>query len=263
MNKTPCKIVSWNINSIRSKIDHVLEFLKEHDPDILLLQETKCENHQFPHQEFASLPYNISIHGEKSYNGVAIFSKYVIDEVKTDFPGNPCAHQARFIEVTCMMPIGYSRIICVYVPNGGEVDSDKFKMKLDFYDALTSYLKSIQSREENVIIGGDFNVAPFDIDCYDPKALENTTCATLVEKQKFRTILNYGYHDLYRIHAPKMQEFSWWDYRAGAFQRDNGMRIDMILANSLGADKMSDFIMDKSYRAKDKPSDHIPIIAIF
>lgn len=263
MNTSPFKIVSWNINSIRSKIEHVLEFLKEHDPDILMLQETKCEDHQFPHDSFADLPYNILVHGEKSYNGVAIFSKYVIDEVKTNFPANPCNHQARFIEIKTMTPIGYSRVICVYVPNGGEVDSDKFKMKLDFYDALTSYLKSIQTREENVLVGGDFNVAPFDIDSYDPRALDNSTCCTLIEKQKFRTILNHSYHDLYRMAKPSSQEFSWWDYRAGAFQRNNGLRIDMILGNSVAANKLSNFIMDKSYRAKDKPSDHIPIIAIF
>lgn len=263
MTISPLKIVSWNINSIRSKINHVLEFLKEHDPDILLLQETKCENHQFPHENFSATPYNVSIHGEKSYNGIAIFSKFIIEEVKTDFPGNPCSHQARFMEIACNTHIGYSKIICVYVPNGGEVGSDKFSLKLDFYDAFTCYLKSIKSREENIIIGGDFNVAPFDIDVFDPSALENTTCSTLIEKQKFRQILNLGYHDLYRICAPNTQEFSWWDYRAGAFQKNQGMRIDMILGNSAAADKISSFIMDKSYRAKDKPSDHIPIIAIF
>lgn len=263
MTTSPFKIASWNINSIRSKIGHVQEFLKEHDPDILLLQETKCENHQFPHDDFSTTPYNISIHGEKSYNGVTIFSKFIIDEVKTDFPNNPCSHQARFIEIACNTPIGYSKIICVYVPNGGEVGSDKFKLKLDFYDALTDYLEEIKSREENIIIGGDFNVAPFDIDVYDPAALEQTTCSTLIEKQKLRCLLNFGWHDLYRIQAPKTQEFSWWDYRAGAFPRNNGMRIDMILANSIATDKLSNFIMDKSYRAKDKPSDHIPIIAIF
>lgn len=257
------KLVTWNVNSIRSRIEHMQNFLQSHDPDLMLIQETKCENHQFPHSEFAGPAYNIKIHGQKSYNGVAIFSKFAVDDVKTDFPGNPCPEQARFIEITCNTKSGYSRIICVYVPNGGDVDSEKFLMKLDFFDALNDYLTSISKLDENVIIGGDFNIAPFDIDVYSPKDLANSTCFTLEEKQKFRTILNSGYQDLYRLHRPEEQEFSWWDYRGGSLPKNEGMRIDMILGNNIASSKLSDCYIDKSFRLKDKASDHAPVIAIF
>lgn len=257
------KIATWNVNSIRSRLGHVTDFLQEQDPCILLLQETKCTNDQFPHEQFSALPYNISIYGQKSYNGVAIFSKYPIDEVKTDFAGNPCPEQARFLEITCQTPIGYSRIISVYVPNGGEVASDKFAMKLEFLSALTSYLSTIENADENLIIGGDFNVAPFDIDVYDPAALVNTTCFTEVEKNKMRILLNEGFEDLYRLKHPDEQEFSWWDYRAAGFARNLGMRIDFLLGNGNVLGKLRACYMDKSHRGKPQPSDHIPVVAHF
>lgn len=257
------KIATWNINSIRSRINAVQKFLEIEKPDILLLQETKCENHQFPESDFAHLPYNIKIHGQKSYNGVAIFSKLQIDEVKTDFPNNPCKDQARFIEITCDTNIGYARIISVYVPNGGEVNSDKFELKLQFFDELIKYLESLKNIDENIIIGGDFNVAPFDIDVYSTKDLENSTCFTLIEKQKMRMLLNSGYQDLYRLHYPIKQEFSWWDYRGGSLQKDHGLRIDMILANNKAISHLSDCYINKSVRLEEKASDHAPVIAIF
>ncbi len=262
MNQTHLKIATWNINSIRSRLEHLTSFLEEQNPDILLLQETKCTDDQFPHEDLSSFPYNISISGQKSYNGVAILSKYPIDEIKTDLPGSPCQEQARFIEVTCRADIGYTRIISVYVPNGGEVGSDKFAMKLDFLDALTSYLNKINREDENLIIGGDFNVAPFDIDVYSPELLQNTTCCTEVEKKKMRTLLNSGFEDLYRLTNQNDQGFTWWDYRAAGFQRDLGMRIDFLLANRLGASKVVDCYVDLATRKKQKPSDHAPLIAL-
>lgn len=257
------KVVTWNINSIRSRLEHVLLFLQQEMPDILLLQETKCENEQFPDEAFAASPYNILKCGQKSYNGVAIFSKMPVDLVKTTFPNNPCEDQARFIEVTCKTSIGYSRIISVYVPNGSEIGSDKFATKLKFYDAITAYLASIKCHDEHLIIGGDFNVAPFDIDVHSHKDLENSLCFTEIEKSKFRSLLNQGFEDLYRLCKPRDQEYSWWDYRAGAFARNLGMRIDMILAVPRTADVLADCYVAKSYRELDKPSDHAPVVGVF
>jgi exodeoxyribonuclease-3 len=318
------KIATWNVNSIRSRLEHVSDFLSNQNPDILLLQETKCTDDQFPHDQFSPMPYNISIHGQKSYNGVAIFSKYPIDEVKNNFDGNPIPDQARFLEITCDTPVGYSRIISVYVPNGGEVGSDKFAIKLDFLDGLKAYLDSIQSEDENLIIGGDFNVAPFDIDVYDPEVLKNTTCCTEVEKERMRVFLRHckeSYRasaeydkeviqseyfidkmpeytaskpskmvnhstglprqsltpsltllprndeatliDLYRIANPDLQEFSWWDYRAAGFARNHGLRIDFLLSNASAAKKLKECYIDKSYRSLEKPSDHVPVVAVF
>ena len=263
MNDNLFKIATWNVNSIRSRLDHATDFMQAENPDILLVQETKCTNDQFPHDRFAHMPYNISVHGQKSYNGVAIFSKYPIDDVKTDLPNSSCAEQARFLEITCYTPIGYSRIICVYVPNGGEVDSDKFVMKLKFLDALTAYLTSIKSPDENLIIGGDFNVAPFDIDVYDPKALVNTTCFTEIEKQKMRGLLNQGFEDLYRLLHKDEHGFTWWDYRAAGFPRNLGLRIDALLGNHNAASKLSECYVAKAYRALEKASDHAPLVAKF
>ena len=257
------KVVSWNVNSIRSRLEHVLSFLVNEEPDILMLQETKCEDEQFPDEAFADLPYNISKSGQKSYNGVAILSKLLIDEVKVIFPKNPCEEQARFIEVACQTSIGYSRIISVYVPNGSEVGSEKFTTKLEFYDALTEYLVSIRSSDEHLIVGGDFNVAPFDIDVYSTEALENALCFTQMEKQKMRALLNQGFEDLYRLYAPSEHGFSWWDYRGGSLQRDLGIRIDMILAGAHTANLLSSCYVAKAYRELDKASDHAPVVAIF
>ena len=173
------KIASWNVNSIKARLENVLKWIEANNPDILMLQELKCEESAFPYDAFSHLSYNYAIVGQKTYNGVAILSKYPIDEIKCDLPGSPCHDQARFVEIGFNGPFGYVRAINVYAPNGGEVGSDKFDIKLKFLPALQDYLRSIQSYEENIVIGGDFNVAPFDIDVYDFKELENSTCFTL------------------------------------------------------------------------------------
>lgn len=257
------KIAAWNINSVKMRIEHLTSFLQEHKPDILLLQELKCETAQFPEAELSSFGYNHYVLGQKSWNGVAILSKFPADEVKYSFVGNPCEEQARFIEITCKTPIGFARVISLYAPNGGEVDGDKFELKLKFFDALSKYLESIRSFDEKLFIGGDFNIAPFDIDVHSQKELQNSTCFTHVERQKMRTILNIsGLNDLYRLSHPDKKEFSWWDYRAGAFEQNKGLRIDFILASSNAITKMPECYIDYHARTKNKPSDHAPVVAV-
>lgn len=258
------KIATWNINSVKMRLSHLREFLLAANPDILLLQELKCETNKFPYEELADLPYNIYVHGQKSYNGVAIVSKFPADDINAisyDFFGNPCPQQARFIEASFQTPIGFCQVASLYAPNGGEVDSDKFQLKLEFYDALIAYVESQKSFDKKLIIGGDFNIAPFDIDVYSPISLAQTTCCTKREKQKIRTLLNYGLEDLYRLAHPQQQEFSWWDYRAGAFEQNKGMRIDMLLASSNVADRLHNCYIDYQLRAKTSPSDHAPVVA--
>ena len=255
------KIVTWNVNSVNVRLQHLIELIQKHDPDIICLQELKCINENFPTEALSHLPYNLYFHGQKSYNGVAILSKIPADDIKRDFPSNPIPEQARFIEATFNTEIGYARVISLYAPNGGEVGSDKFKIKLEFYDAFTDYIKSIKSFEEKMFIGSDYNIAPFDIDVYSPEKLENSTCATYIEKQKLRTILNLGFIDNFRIKYPEKQEFSWWDYRAGAFEQNQGMRIDTILSTSNAVEYLNDCTIDYKTREKPKPSDHAPVIA--
>lgn len=262
MTQNLLKVISWNVNSIRSRIAHTNALLKEEQPDFLLLQETKCLDEQFPRDELLLEQYNLINHGQKSYNGVSILSKYVVDEVKTTFPNNPCEEQSRFLEVSCMTDLGYTRIISVYVPNGGEINSDKFTLKLEFLTQLKSYLSSLNT-DEIAIIGGDFNVAPFDIDTYSSKDLEESICCSAKEKEHMRSILNNRLEDLYRLHNPHTQEFSWWDYRAGALGRNLGLRIDMILGNTKVADRLESCTIASQYRKMDKPSDHAPVIASF
>ncbi|HJD60870.1 MAG TPA: exodeoxyribonuclease III [Rickettsia endosymbiont of Degeeriella rufa] len=257
------KIATWNINSIKMRISILRDFLANENPDILLLQELKCESDKFPFEELSDLPYNFFVHGQKSYNGVAILSKFPADEIVKDFPNNNCSDQARFIEARISLPIGFCNIISLYAPNGSMVGSDKFTAKLAFYDSFFNYLSSKKSFDEKTIIGGDFNIAPFDIDVYSPTALENTTCFTEIEQKKMRTILNSGFEDCYRFLNPKKQEFSWWDYRAGCFEQNKGMRIDMILGSNNSIDYLENCYMDYNLRTKEKPSDHIPVIANF
>ncbi len=258
------KIVTWNINAIRTRLQTLQDFISENDPDVILLQELKCETEKFPYEEFSHLPYNLYVHGQKAYNGVAVLSKFPADEINYNFTNNPCPEQSRFLEVTMQTPVGFCRIISLYAPNGGEVGSDKFIMKLGFFDALTSYLAnylgSAQAFEERLIIGGDFNIAPFDIDVYAPGQLSETTCFTPIEKQKMRTLLNLGLEDLYRLAHPNKQEFSWWDYRAGAFEHNKGMRIDTFLGSSKAANIMQHCYIDPKWRAKLKASDHAPVV---
>ncbi|NRB11599.1 MAG: exodeoxyribonuclease III [Rickettsiaceae bacterium] len=257
------KIVTWNVNSIKIRIKHLLELIKKNQPDIICLQELKCLTDDFPYEAFEDLSYNLYVHGQKTYNGVAIFSKIPADNISYDFPNNPIPDQARFIEITAKLPIGYSRVISLYAPNGGTVGGDKFITKLQFYDEFTKYLSSIKSFAEHIFIGSDYNIAPFDIDVYDPLALQDSTCFTQTERNKLRTILNSGFVDNYRIKHPDKQEFSWWDYRAGAWQKNQGMRIDTIISNSSAANYISDCIIDLESRKKSKPSDHAPVICYY
>lgn len=257
------KIVTWNVNSVNSRMQHLIELIKDQDPDIICLQELKCLNEKFPRLELEHLPYNLYLHGQKSYNGVAILSKIPADEIKTDFPGNPIPEQARFIEAAFNTEIGYVRMISLYAPNGGEIGSDKFEIKLKFYDAFTNYLESIKSLEEKIFIGSDYNIAPFDIDLYSPEKLQNTTCCTYAEKEKLRTILNMGFVDNFRALHPNKQEFSWWDYRAGAFEQNKGMRIDSIFSTSNAVAHLTECSIDYKSRSKQKPSDHAPVIAVY
>ena len=260
------KIINWNVNSIKSRLAHLLELIKNEQPDIIMLQELKVTNDNFPYLELEDYGYNILVNGQKTYNGVAILSKFPINESKiklADYNIDKTDIQARFVEITCNINKELWRFIVLYVPNGQDLASDKFQYKLKFYQRLHQYLNEIANYQENIIIAGDFNVANYDIDVYDPKILKEKLCFSLQEKKALRNIINLGFFDIYRILKPNHKQFSWWDYRGGSYNKNLGLRIDYIFANSHALDKLKDSSILEEYRKLTKPSDHAPLIGIF
>ena len=254
-------ISSWNVNSINAHLEQVLNWSNECKPDILLLQETKCEDIKFPYQYFEK--YNISHNGQKTYNGVAVLSKFPLEDIVLNFTGNPCPEQSRFIQTNINSPLGLIRVISIYVPNGSELDCDKFKIKLSFLKQINRYLKNLET-DIPTIIGGDFNVAPFNIDVYGPEELNGQLLFSSQEKSLMRQILSNNFFDLYRLQNQQLQEFSWWDYRAGAFQKNQGCRIDFLLANPKMCNMLKGASIDTKTRGySGKNSDHVPVSATF
>lgn len=256
------KIATWNVNSVRIRVNQITNWLQRNNIDILLMQEIKCLNEQFPEQEFADLGYNCYLHGQKSYNGVAIITKFIADEITTNFENNPCPTEARYIEMSLKMAFGYCKVASVYVPNGGEVDSEKFELKLKFIKALKDSLKK-RDFSEKIIIGGDFNVALEAEDVHAPEELKNSTCFTNIERLELHAILNRGLIDIYRFCNPALKEYSWWDYRGGSFKQNKGLRIDYFLTSANCAEFSRGCFIDASVREEEKSSDHAPVILEF
>lgn len=250
-------IATWNVNSIQARLPQVHAWMQAVNPDVVLLQELKCVTDAFPREAFEDLNYNVAVHGQKTYNGVAILSKTPIEEVKTTFMGQEEDQQARYIEAF----IGKLRVASLYVPNGQEVGSDKFVYKLNFLKNLKRHFQDLFAQETPFIIGGDFNIAPFEKDAYDPRFFKNNhILCSLQERKALREILNLGYGDALRmIHPTADNLFTWWDYRAASFQNDHGFRIDHILLSGHAMDLLEDAYVDKGPRSNERPSDHIPV----
>ncbi len=265
-------LTTWNVNSIKARLSHTVEYAKNHHPDILLLQEIKCPDENFPLMEFEDLGYNCLIHGQKSYNGVAILSKLPMEETARGLPQLPfdeTAPQARYLEAEISLPpqkqtekappIGALRVASIYLPNGGEIDSDKFRYKMQFFDALKNHAEDLAKLDIPVALGGDYNVAPADIDVHDPKGLRGTTCFHPEEQKRFRRILNSGFADAWRVQHPEEQSFSWWDYRGGGWQHNKGLRIDFMLCNAMAMDACHETVIHADERGREKASDHAPV----
>lgn len=269
MNKE-IKIVSWNVNSVNARAENLLFYLQNEAPDILLLQELKCEKDKFPYSLITDLGYNIAIKGQKSYNGVAILSKYKIEDVIDELPDfeiHKNDEQARYIEAVVNFNNSAIRVASIYVPNGGSVlepgqknhESEKFQYKMKFFDRLYQHFQNNLKYNEIAVYGGDYNVAYHNIDVYDPINLDGTICFHPEERKKFASILNLGYFDSFRSQNKNSQNFSWWDYRGNSFRYNKGMRIDYLLTSPLATDKIKSTKMDEFMYEKPKPSDHIPV----
>ena len=260
------KLICWNVNSIKQRIDHVQKLIKEENPDLILFQETKTLEEKFPYQEFENYGYNINVVGQKTFNGVAIFSKYPIEEIVTKLPSyeiDDMDEQARYIEILITVGQEIWRVISAYIPNGQELGSEKFNYKLNFYRRLEQHLSNLATYDENIILAGDFNVANEDIDLYDKNKLNEAICCSHTERKAFRSLLSCDLNDSYRLKRPHQAAFSWWDYRGGSFAQNKGLRIDYILTNHKATDYLTNADILESYRKLEKPSDHAPIVATF
>ena len=250
-------IASWNVNSLKVRHEHVLNWLRENQPDILAVQETKTQDQNFPSEEFLAEGWHTVYAGQKTFNGVAIFSQDPVTEIATEIPGfeDP---QRRVLGVE----VGNCFVLNLYVPNGQSVGSEKYEYKMSWLTALINYVKELLNRYEHVILLGDFNIAPADIDVHDPAAWEGHVLVSPQEREKWQTLLDCGLTDTFRI-KDDSQTFSWWDYRQGGFRRNHGVRIDHILISQNLVPLLDRCWIDKEPRTLEKPSDHTPIVATF
>lgn len=256
------KVVTWNVNSLRARMPRVLEFLELHSPDALLLQETKCSPEQFPADELLEAGYEAVHHSGGRWAGVAVLAPkgHGLREVQSGLPGEARAEQARWIEAE--VEAISARVASVYVVNGREVGSEPFAEKLQFLEALASRVGEL--KEERLVVGGDFNVAPADVDVWDPAAWEGSTHVTEDERSRLDAVEKEGdLVDCFRAVHPGEQGFTWWDYRGGSFHRGMGLRIDLLLASSEMAGSIASCGIDRDFRKGPKPSDHAPLIVEF
>ena len=252
------KIISWNVNSVRARIDNITNYIKDDKPDILLLQEIKTQDENFPYENFENIGYNSYIFGQKSYNGVAIISKLPIKSISKDFIKDE-KKQARVINGEIQLKKKKIEIINIYVPNGNPIDTEKYEYKKNWLKKFIAQVKKKISLDSNIIIAGDFNIIPEEIDVYDFKRYENDALGKLEIRKKFRELLNVGFVDVYRIKNKKKQEYTFWDYFAGSWQKNYGMRIDHFLLSNNLIENISSININKKPRSKLKPSDHTPI----
>ena len=251
-------ISSWNVNSVRARITNILNYLKSSNPDILFIQEIKTEEKNFPFIDFKNLGYESHVLGQKSYNGVAFLSKVNMSKIDLKFI-NDKKKQSRIIVGDIKNKSKVIKLINVYVPNGNPVGTEKYDYKKDWYDTFNNKIKKTKIENENIIIGGDFNIIPEKIDVYDYKKYENDALFKLEIRKRYRELVNLGFHDIYRYFNKDKQEYTFWDYMAGAWQKNHGMRIDhFLITNNLLKDVKS-INIDKRPRSSVKPSDHTPI----
>lgn len=255
-------VATWNVNSIKVRLPQLLAWLKADAPDIVLLQEIKCVDEAFPAMEIEELGYNIAVHGQKTYNGVAILSKFPLSDITRGLPGEEADVQARYIEAVASIPGGALRVASVYVPNGQSADSDKFQYKLRFLDRLQAHMETLLGYGEMLAVGGDYNIAPEDRDVHDPQGWQGSVLTHDEVRARFRRIIGLGVYDAYRMKTAA-NDYSWWDYRTGAFDRDDGLRIDHVLVSPHAADRLEHCFIKKELRALEKASDHAPVVASF
>ena len=253
------KVVSWNLNSIRARLEHVQNWLAENKPDILCLQETKVRDEEFPRDVFEAMGLNVYTHGQAAYNGVAFITPHTLDDVQKGFPEGDMNDQKRVIAGT----LNGVRIVNVYIPQGDNPDSPKYAMKGMFYRRLREWMEEDFTPQDNVLICGDFNIAPTDIDVHDVEKCAKK-CGYLPEEVTWLNhLMDWGFKDSFRLIHPDKPQFSWWDYRMNSYTRNKGMRIDHVLTSEGLSNKVVDAGVDESPRSLERPSDHVPVFTTF
>ncbi len=256
-------IATFNVNSLRAHLSHVLAWLGEAKPDIALLQEIKAQESELPRLEFEALGYRLEAQGQKTYNGVAILSRRPLRVTARALPGDASDSQARYLEAEIDLRLKGSRqnlrIASIYLPNGNPTTSEKFAYKLGWLERLDRHAAGLLASEAPIILGGDFNVAPQDTDVYDPKAFAEDALCRPESRARFRKLLHRGYVDAFRHCHGEAHRYSFWDYQGGAWSKDEGLRIDHLLLSPQAADALEDCDIDRKPRAQEKPSDHTPV----
>ncbi len=256
-------VASWNINSVRLRLPLLLDYLKEHAPDALCLQELKCTDDQFPRGEIEDAGYNALVLGQKSWNGVAILSKRPLEETQRNLPGAE-DEQSRYLEALTQDAAGnVMRVASIYLPNGNPAGTEKTAYKYVWMERLRAHARELLKLEEPLVLAGDYNVIPEPEDAKNPEAWAGDALFLPETRRRFRALVNLGFTDALRACSDAGGLYTFWDYQAGAWQRNNGIRIDHLLLSPQAADRLESVAIDKDMRAKDKPSDHVPIRAEF
>lgn len=253
------KIASFNINGIKARLAALSDWLDTAQPDVVLLQEIKSIDEAFPREPFEERGYNVETHGQKGFNGVAILSKLPLEDVTRGLPGDPTDEQARWIEATVTGEHGALRLCGLYLPNGNPVPGPKYDYKLAWMERLKARTEALLQLEEPLLIAGDYNVIPQDEDAKRPEAWTEDALALPQSRAAFRRLLYLGLTDAFRARVQGPGHYTFWDYQAGAWRRDDGIRIDHVLLSPQAADRLTDCQIDKQVRAGEKPSDHVPI----
>jgi exodeoxyribonuclease-3 len=253
------KLATWNVNSIKARIDPAVAWLKQASPDVVCLQEIKCTDDTFPKERFEEIGYNCAVHGQKTYNGVAILSKRPLEDVTPRLPGGDGDDHARYLEAIVPGEKGTVRVASVYAPNGNPIGTDKFTYKLKWLERLAVHAKALLLFEEPLALMGDFNVIPTPDDVYDPKAWLEDALYQPESRAALRKLEFLGLTDAFRECHAETHQYTFWDYQAGAWAKDHGIRIDHILLSPQGADRLKACGIDKAVRGGDRPSDHVPV----
>lgn len=253
------KIATWNVNSIKARLENAERWLKDFQPDVVCMQEIKCIDENFPSQVFEDLGYNVAVHGQKTYNGVALLSKTPMEDILIGLPGDESDDHARFIEATITTQSAPVRVASLYLPNGNPTDTPKYPYKLSWMDRLITHAEELLKTEEPFVLAGDYNVIPTEDDVWDSKAWWGDALYRQETLDQYRRLTNLGLTDGFRTCHGQSHRYSFWDYQRGAWQKDHGIRIDNLLMSPQAADRLKGADIDRSPRGWERPSDHTPV----